>query len=156
MEWKVQNLFWKGVDLTSLLFDCKNSLLMRFRDGLPLAQCYMLSFFYYAPGLDPSVFWCLQMEPVDGKLDLEFGEDIPLSSTISSRKGVHPLVFETSSAMQREVPDSQLIKKLRISPFSSIYTVLIKAKINVLLPFGPLAILLHYLTHKHVSSTILP
>lgn len=89
------------------------------------------------------------MEPVDGKLDLEFGEDIPLSSTISSRKGVHPLVFETSSAMQREVPDSQLIKKLRISPFSSIYTVLIKAKINVLLPFGPLAILLHYLTHKH-------
>ncbi|GAA0155841.1 transporter [Lithospermum erythrorhizon] len=31
----------------------------------------------------------------------------------------------------------------------SIYVVLIKAKINVLLPFAPLAILLHYTTKKH-------
>ncbi|KAJ4796601.1 vacuolar cation/proton exchanger [Rhynchospora pubera] len=31
----------------------------------------------------------------------------------------------------------------------SIYIVLIKAKINVLLPFGPLAVILHYLTGKH-------
>lgn len=93
------------------------------------------------------------MEPADGKLDLEFGEDIPLSSSKASRKGLHPLEFETSSAIQREIPNSHLIKKLRVSPFNSIYTVLIKAKINVLLPFGPLAILLHYLTDKHVSST---
>ncbi|CAL0324293.1 unnamed protein product [Lupinus luteus] len=32
--------------------------------------------------------------------------------------------------------------------FSTVYLVLIKAKINVLLPFGPFAILLHYLTPK--------
>jgi Ca2+:H+ antiporter len=32
----------------------------------------------------------------------------------------------------------------------SIYIVLIKAKINVLLPFGPLAVILHYVTGKHV------
>ncbi|XP_078432877.1 vacuolar cation/proton exchanger 2-like [Wolffia australiana] len=31
----------------------------------------------------------------------------------------------------------------------SIHTVLFKAKINLLLPFGPMAILLHYLTRKH-------
>ncbi|KAF3326510.1 vacuolar cation/proton exchanger 2-like protein [Carex littledalei] len=31
----------------------------------------------------------------------------------------------------------------------SIYVVLIKAKINVLLPFGPLAVILHYTTGKH-------
>ncbi|KAJ3673680.1 hypothetical protein LUZ60_005672 [Juncus effusus] len=31
----------------------------------------------------------------------------------------------------------------------SIYIVLIKAKINVLLPFGPLAVILHYTTGKH-------
>lgn len=35
----------------------------------------------------------------------------------------------------------------------NIYIVLIKAKINVLLPFGPFAIALHYLTGKHVSLT---
>lgn len=32
----------------------------------------------------------------------------------------------------------------------SIYTVLVKAKTNVLLPFGPVAIMLHYLTGKQV------
>lgn len=32
----------------------------------------------------------------------------------------------------------------------SIWTVLFKAKINLLLPSGPAAILLHYLTQKHV------
>ena len=36
--------------------------------------------------------------------------------------------------------------------FRSVYIVLLKAKINLLLPFGPSAILLHYLTRKHVSS----
>ncbi|CAN6470821.1 unnamed protein product [Victoria cruziana] len=40
-------------------------------------------------------------------------------------------------------------KRIRSRILYNIYTVLIKAKINVLLPFGPLAILLHYLTGKH-------
>ncbi|PKA64027.1 Vacuolar cation/proton exchanger 2 [Apostasia shenzhenica] len=31
----------------------------------------------------------------------------------------------------------------------SIYTVILKAKINMLLPFGPSAVILHYLTEKH-------
>nr|GMD35416.1 vacuolar cation/proton exchanger 5 isoform X3 [Ipomoea batatas] len=37
----------------------------------------------------------------------------------------------------------------QISLLRSIYIVLIRAKINVLLPFGPLAILLHHVTGKH-------
>lgn len=37
----------------------------------------------------------------------------------------------------------------------SIYTVLVKAKTNVLLPFGPVAIMLHYLTGKQVRIVIL-
>ncbi|CAI9753685.1 unnamed protein product [Fraxinus pennsylvanica] len=37
----------------------------------------------------------------------------------------------------------------RISLLRSIYVVLFKAKINVLLPFGPIAIMLHYLSKKH-------
>ncbi|XP_011620859.1 vacuolar cation/proton exchanger 3 isoform X2 [Amborella trichopoda] len=40
-------------------------------------------------------------------------------------------------------------KRSRNRVFTSIYIVLIKAKINLLLPCGPLAILLHYLTGKH-------
>ncbi|KAL2930382.1 Vacuolar cation/proton exchanger 2 [Bienertia sinuspersici] len=90
------------------------------------------------------------MESVDLKSDLEFGEDVPLSSSKPSRKTNLSIDFETPSPLQREVSNSRLLKKLQSSPFSSsIYTVLIKAKINVLLPFGPLAILLHYLTHNY-------
>ncbi|XP_052174661.1 vacuolar cation/proton exchanger 2-like isoform X6 [Diospyros lotus] len=58
------------------------------------------------------------------KIDLDSDEEIPFTS-------------------------SQATSKTRATPLRSIYIVLIKAKINVLLPFGPLAILLHYLTGKH-------
>ncbi|XP_075506991.1 vacuolar cation/proton exchanger 3-like [Primulina tabacum] len=37
----------------------------------------------------------------------------------------------------------------RISVLRSVPIVLIKAKINILLPFGPLAIMLHYITNQH-------
>lgn len=99
--------------------------------------------------------WFLQMEPIDGKSDLEFGEDIPLNSSKPTRKATLSLDFDTSSPLQREVPNSRFAKKLRCTPFKSIYYVIIQAKINVLLPFGPLAILLHYLTHKYVSKPFL-
>lgn len=35
---------------------------------------------------------------------------------------------------------------------TSVRVVIFQAKINVLLPFGPLAIMLHYLSGKHVSA----
>lgn len=38
--------------------------------------------------------------------------------------------------------------------FKSISVVIFQAKINLLLPFGPLAIILHYLTKKHVSLNV--
>ncbi|KAK9697102.1 hypothetical protein RND81_08G015300 [Saponaria officinalis] len=87
------------------------------------------------------------MGSVDEKLDHEFGEEIPLSSK-SGRKEMHSLDFETTPTIPRDISNSHIIKKLRSGPFSSVYTVLLTAKINVLLPFGPLAIVLHYVTHR--------
>ncbi|KAJ1428452.1 Sodium/calcium exchanger membrane region [Sesbania bispinosa] len=79
------------------------------------------------------------------KMDLDFDEEIPLSATSSASK-VHPFSFEPRVAL----PKSSILNLLRTRRISrSIYVVLIKAKINALLPFGPLAILLHYLTGKH-------
>ncbi|KAF3772271.1 Vacuolar cation/proton exchanger 2 [Nymphaea thermarum] len=54
------------------------------------------------------------------------------------------------------VPDFTLwtAKQIRYTIWTSVYTVLIKAKINVLLPFGPLAILLHYLTGRHATCLL--
>ena len=92
------------------------------------------------------------MLPVDEKMGHAFSEDSPLSSK-SNRKVPDPLDLEVPS-LTREVPYSRLIKKLQNSPLKSIYTVLIKAKINVLLPFGPLAIFLHYLSQKQVSNSL--
>ncbi|XP_061373145.1 vacuolar cation/proton exchanger 3-like [Gastrolobium bilobum] len=85
------------------------------------------------------------MGSVEKKMDLDFDEEIPFSSSPSTSK-VRTLNFERTV----DLPKSSFFNILRARCISrSIYVVLIKAKINMLLPFGPLAILLHYLTGKH-------
>lgn len=87
------------------------------------------------------------------KIDLECDEEIPFSSS-PARSKMETLHYETSHnhvGSPRSSSSLRFIKKMhRISILRSIYIVIIKAKINVLLPFGPLAILLHYVTGKHV------
>ncbi|XP_031489932.1 vacuolar cation/proton exchanger 3-like [Nymphaea colorata] len=80
----------------------------------------------------------IEMSPVEEHPSCEEGD--PIVSSSRSRKP------HSSS-----VPDFTLWtpKQIRYTIWTSVYTVLIKAKINVLLPFGPLAILLHYLTGRH-------
>ncbi|KAJ4832690.1 hypothetical protein Tsubulata_039576 [Turnera subulata] len=86
------------------------------------------------------------MVPVE-KVDLESDEEIPFSSSPNRRK-VHP--FETvNTRSHSDIAKSWIFNRMQMSPLRSIYIVLIKAKINILLPFGPLAILLHYLTGNH-------
>ncbi|KAI4355877.1 hypothetical protein L6164_004606 [Bauhinia variegata] len=90
-----------------------------------------------------------QMGSVEEKIDLDFDEEIPFSSSPSARK-VHNFDFETTHVLPPvNLVDSPLFKQIRIRPIRSIYIVLIRAKINILLPFGPLAILLHYVTGNH-------
>ena len=93
------------------------------------------------------------MATVEVTIDLESDEDIPFSSSPNTKK-VHSFDFETShSGSHSSALSSWLLKQMRRRHLRSIYFILIKAKINMLLPFGPLAILLHYLTGKHVWST---
>lgn len=94
----------------------------------------------------------MQMGPVDEKIDLESDEEIPFSSTPVIGK-VHTFDSESTHIYPRAAFSySRILKQIRMGPVSSIYTVVFKAKINMLLPFGPLAILLHYLTGKHVRT----
>ncbi|CAK9179815.1 unnamed protein product [Ilex paraguariensis] len=90
------------------------------------------------------------MGSLEEKIDFESDEEIPFSSSQATAK-VQALHFETSHIVSRaSVFSTWALKRIhRISPMRSICIVLIKAKINILLPFGPLAILLHYLTRKH-------
>lgn len=85
------------------------------------------------------------------KLELEFDEEIPFSSSQSTIK-IDSLHYEAPHiASPRSYRSSRVLRKMyQISLLRSIYIVIFKAKINVLLPFGPLAILLHYVTGKHV------
>ncbi|KAF8390815.1 hypothetical protein HHK36_023114 [Tetracentron sinense] len=88
----------------------------------------------------------MQMGPIEDKRDIESEEEIPFSTSQATRK-IH--AFDHVGT-HTDVPHTWIPKRIRSSrPLESIYIVLIKAKINVLLPFGPLAILLHYLTRKH-------
>lgn len=92
------------------------------------------------------------MGPVEEK-DLE-SEEIPFSSSPARRK-VQTFDFDNLTMGSHGVAaNSWITKKMRMSPFRSIEVVLIKAKINVLLPFGPLAILLHYITKRHVRKVL--
>ncbi|PNX71610.1 vacuolar cation/proton exchanger 2-like protein, partial [Trifolium pratense] len=97
----------------------------------------------------------------EDKMDTDFDEETPFSSTSStssapSKQQPHTFHFDSSSSSSVTLPKSSSSttsffnhsRTRRIS--RSIYLVLIKAKINILLPFGPLAIFLHYFTGKHV------
>ncbi|XP_019436160.1 PREDICTED: vacuolar cation/proton exchanger 2-like isoform X2 [Lupinus angustifolius] len=55
----------------------------------------------------------------------------------------------SSSAFDLESSHTSPLHLPKSFQIRTVYLVLIKPKINVLLPFGPLAILLHYLTPKH-------
>lgn len=94
------------------------------------------------------------MGSVEEKIDLDSDEEIPFSVSQSTNK-MHTLNFEPSRhilAHPRFSASWVLREVNRVSILRSIYIVLIKAKINVLLPFGPLAIMLHYLTKRHVRE----
>ncbi|KAL3528523.1 hypothetical protein ACH5RR_007845 [Cinchona calisaya] len=84
------------------------------------------------------------------KVDLDSDEELPFCSSHATSK-VQSMDCETSRITSpRHHSHSWVLRKMQhISPLRSIYFILIKAKINMLLPFGPLAILLHYLTGKH-------
>uniref|UniRef100_A0A0R0G4Y3 Vacuolar cation/proton exchanger n=1 Tax=Glycine max TaxID=3847 RepID=A0A0R0G4Y3_SOYBN len=80
---------------------------------------------------------------LDHDLDLD---DTPLASASSkSHQQFHSFDFEDTSVL--DLRRSSIFNITRMS--RSIYFVLIKAKINLLLPFGPFAILLHYVTGHH-------
>ncbi|KAI3737808.1 hypothetical protein L2E82_27821 [Cichorium intybus] len=87
-----------------------------------------------------------KMESTLEKIDFESDEESPL--TLSQSAGAkQSFQFETSS--HTTVPNFRTLRKLQFTAFHSVYVVLFKAKINVLLPFGPLAVLLHYTTGRH-------
>lgn len=89
------------------------------------------------------------MGAIEEKIELESDEEIPFSSSQATNK-LQSFQFETShTVLHPNKSNSWVSKRIRNGPLRSIYIVLIKAKINILLPFGPLAILLHYLTGKH-------
>ncbi|KAM2859719.1 hypothetical protein COP2_025108 [Malus domestica] len=89
------------------------------------------------------------MVSINGKTDLESDEDIPFSSSAATSK-VEALDFEMIHLRSRaDLAKSWVSRHMWIRVPRSIYIVLFKAKINMLLPFGPLAILLHYITGKH-------
>ncbi|CAI0442279.1 unnamed protein product [Linum tenue] len=112
--------------------------------------------------------WRVDMGTVDEKVEvaIESGDEemeILFSGTSSPtrRKAVNfdlesetsPLSSSNHSHMNTSsdhLTNSWIVKRMEMSPFRTFYIVLIRAKINILLPFGPLAILLHYFTGKHV------
>ncbi|XP_023918175.2 vacuolar cation/proton exchanger 3 isoform X1 [Quercus suber] len=62
---------------------------------------------------------------------------------------VHAFEFETFELRPNENnANSSIFKQIRISLPRNIYIVLFKSRVNMLLPFGPIAILVHHLSEK--------
>lgn len=78
------------------------------------------------------------------KMDLELNGDDHDDSPLSVRK-IH--TFEHIGSLAA-VAQSYGPRRTHSRLLRSIYIVIFKAKINMMLPFGPLAVLLHYLTQK--------
>lgn len=95
------------------------------------------------------------MVSLEEKVDMDSDEELPFSGSHMSNK-THSSNFEPSHHIlaHPKFSASWVLRKVnRVSILRSIYIVLIRAKINVLLPFGPLAVILHYLTNKHVRKS---
>ncbi|CAA2933748.1 vacuolar cation proton exchanger 3-like [Olea europaea subsp. europaea] len=89
------------------------------------------------------------MESIEEKVDLQSDREIPSNSTPPTNKR-QSFNFEANYVISpSKVSSLSGLRKTQISLLKSIYIVLIKAKISVLLPFGPIAIMLHYLSKKH-------
>ncbi|KAK1264062.1 Vacuolar cation/proton exchanger 2 [Acorus gramineus] len=95
----------------------------------------------------------LQMEPLEKIPDLINEGEIHLNSSSPAANATRKVYASGTERSHfnslAEVTKSCDLKWVRNRMLMSSYLVLIKAKINVLLPFGPLAIMLHYLTGKH-------
>ncbi|KAI3675388.1 hypothetical protein L1987_84978 [Smallanthus sonchifolius] len=88
-----------------------------------------------------------KMELSSQNIDLESDEESPL--TLSQSAGAKQSFQFEASHISVPKTKSHVLRKLQHTAFHSVYVVLFKAKINVLLPFGPLAVVLHYVTGRH-------
>ncbi|KAD4584906.1 hypothetical protein E3N88_22507 [Mikania micrantha] len=88
-----------------------------------------------------------KMELSSEKIDLDSDEESPL--TLSQSPGTKQSFQFEASHTSAPKSKSHVFRKLQYTALHSVNVVLFKAKINVLLPFGPLAVLLHYFTGRH-------
>ncbi|KAL8232490.1 hypothetical protein R6Q57_002268 [Mikania cordata] len=88
-----------------------------------------------------------KMELSSEKIDLDSDEESPL--TLSQSPGTKQSFQFEASHTSAPKSKSHVFRKLQYTALHSVNVVLFKAKINVLLPFGPLAVLLHYFTGHH-------
>lgn len=90
------------------------------------------------------------MVSVEEKVEFE-SDEIPLRVLQPTNK-IQTLNCERPDILSHpKFSASWVLKKVHpINVLRSVHIVLLKAKINILLPFGPLAIMLHYITNKHV------
>ncbi|RWR95806.1 vacuolar cation/proton exchanger 3-like protein [Cinnamomum micranthum f. kanehirae] len=87
----------------------------------------------------------IEMEPLEDKSNLQSEAEILVNPSSTVAIKTHP---NSHFRPLINVP-RVAIQWIRNRLFKNIYVVLIRAKINVLLPFGPLAVVLHYVTGNH-------
>ena len=89
---------------------------------------------------------------VNGRSDNEFEDEGPVSPVTIARKslgldrGQHGTLSDAEQEFSVKYLKSELLRSMKV--------VLFTAKINILMPCGPVAVLINYLTANHVSLLI--
>ncbi|OEL28982.1 Vacuolar cation/proton exchanger 2 [Dichanthelium oligosanthes] len=81
------------------------------------------------------------------------GDELELASPAPPPRKMHSLDFEHIGSLAA-VAESLSRGSKWSRALTSVRVVIFQAKINVLLPFGPLAIMLHYLSGKHIPYVL--
>ncbi|XP_006650169.1 vacuolar cation/proton exchanger 2 isoform X1 [Oryza brachyantha] len=90
----------------------------------------------------------LGMEDLDLELEAGAGSPSPSPSPLTASSKMQALDFEHIGSLAAVAESLSPGGKWRRA-LTSVRVVILQAKINVLLPFGPLAVMLHYLPGKH-------
>lgn len=93
----------------------------------------------------------MQMGSLDGRQEHEFEDESFLSPISLARKTRGYDAAQLVSFFGCLQPLT--IKYMRIKMITSIKTVVFSTKLNLLMPFGPIAVLVHNYTEHHVSCT---
>lgn len=113
-------------------------------------ESLLLNYFFSRQNMILFYGLIIQLRPVDEREDFAMEMETIANSSLPSTKIISSEIL--NSRPLSNVAYSRTFWRILNGLSKSVKVVIFCAKINILLPFGPLSIILHFLTKNHVSQ----